>query len=307
MNSHYGERENLPFDLRHKAGPITFDLSPTATNAEIEVAKGALAKTLSKALKECIEAAGTTEKEPPIRSVPAKGSPAKYFDSGEVLATVGEPKLDEIAFIYEKEPTLYLRLIPVSGLERPLSPARLLEIVTPNSLGPLWVRAGGLPARNKHGVIVFEPRGHSRPTSGIKASTQVFPTGEIWGTNAWLLRYDEQAGQRVLPTLPFETTFFDTLRRYVKFAQDALGLKPPFEVRAGIVGIESGLLELLRNDLWGPIYQNEVTTSRVLNETSAGALNAFLLSFFDAVYELTSHRRPNGLYGFPPGPPRERW
>jgi len=26
QNTHYGEREDLPFDLRHKAGPIQFNL-----------------------------------------------------------------------------------------------------------------------------------------------------------------------------------------------------------------------------------------------------------------------------------------
>lgn len=32
MNTHYGEIDDLPFDLRHKAGPIRYCLSPDASN-----------------------------------------------------------------------------------------------------------------------------------------------------------------------------------------------------------------------------------------------------------------------------------
>ncbi len=31
MNSHYGSHEELPFNIRHKGGAITFDLKPKAT------------------------------------------------------------------------------------------------------------------------------------------------------------------------------------------------------------------------------------------------------------------------------------
>ncbi|HWK00097.1 MAG TPA: hypothetical protein VNR41_05255, partial [Xanthobacteraceae bacterium] len=34
MNEFYGRHEDLPFDLRSKAGPITFKLSPDASRAE---------------------------------------------------------------------------------------------------------------------------------------------------------------------------------------------------------------------------------------------------------------------------------
>ncbi len=35
QNVHYGDREELPFDLKHKAGPIQFRLAPDATKAII--------------------------------------------------------------------------------------------------------------------------------------------------------------------------------------------------------------------------------------------------------------------------------
>ena len=36
MNSHYSRREDLPFDLGHKGGPILYRLAPEATKAEVE-------------------------------------------------------------------------------------------------------------------------------------------------------------------------------------------------------------------------------------------------------------------------------
>ena len=36
MNTAYGARADLPFDLQHKAGPIFRKLPPSATNEHIE-------------------------------------------------------------------------------------------------------------------------------------------------------------------------------------------------------------------------------------------------------------------------------
>lgn len=39
LNQHYGTRADLPFDLRHKAGPIIYKLSPAADSEQIDVAR----------------------------------------------------------------------------------------------------------------------------------------------------------------------------------------------------------------------------------------------------------------------------
>lgn len=51
MNEAYGSREDLPFDLRHKAGPIIFDLGPQASNVEIKKIGASLAAEIKIALK----------------------------------------------------------------------------------------------------------------------------------------------------------------------------------------------------------------------------------------------------------------
>ena len=42
LNTHYGNRSHLPFDLAHKAGPILFDLPPDADKATRNEVAGAL-------------------------------------------------------------------------------------------------------------------------------------------------------------------------------------------------------------------------------------------------------------------------
>ena len=39
QNTYYGTRDNLPFDLKHKAGSIQYRLAPDAANPEIAAAK----------------------------------------------------------------------------------------------------------------------------------------------------------------------------------------------------------------------------------------------------------------------------
>ena len=44
MNSHYGKRADMPFDLGHKGGPIMYKLGPDAGNVEIERRRETLLK-----------------------------------------------------------------------------------------------------------------------------------------------------------------------------------------------------------------------------------------------------------------------
>ena len=51
MNAHYGGRDGLPFDLKHKAGPIFFNLAPKADKATIKAEQAKLAKQFETALR----------------------------------------------------------------------------------------------------------------------------------------------------------------------------------------------------------------------------------------------------------------
>ncbi len=62
LNTAYGDRDSLPFDLRHKAGPIMFELKEDATKTELEEVKAELVAQLKGAIRASLRAAGGRKK-----------------------------------------------------------------------------------------------------------------------------------------------------------------------------------------------------------------------------------------------------
>lgn len=58
QNCHYGEREELPFDIKHKAGPIQFRLAPNASRTVIAAERARLTHSLVVALRPYLSRAG---------------------------------------------------------------------------------------------------------------------------------------------------------------------------------------------------------------------------------------------------------
>jgi hypothetical protein len=58
------------------------------------------------------------------------------------------------------------------------------------------------------------------------------------------------------------------------------------------------------DDIRGPIHTAEAITRIVLAAPDRDQVNDALLQFFELVYDQSGYRRPTGLYGYPPGPPR---
>lgn len=87
LNEAYGDRESLPFDLRHKAGPIIFRLIPNSDREERRGVGRGLAHTLKIALREClgkkVSSKPTTEVH---QETPFRDNRARYFGPTEVLA-----------------------------------------------------------------------------------------------------------------------------------------------------------------------------------------------------------------------------
>ncbi|MBL8805550.1 MAG: hypothetical protein JNN22_01790 [Rhodospirillales bacterium] len=55
FNRHYGNFEDLPFDLRHKGGGVSFNLSPDASKEEIKTEAGQLKGALKVAIRDIIK------------------------------------------------------------------------------------------------------------------------------------------------------------------------------------------------------------------------------------------------------------
>lgn len=305
MNTHYGDSDDLPFDLRHKGVSLHYALAPDADKTAIDEQRKRLVAQLIPALKHYV---AEVARDIPLVFFgwPAKRPPVFYFDRTEGLARVGEPNVDEIEFGMGAERAISLRLIPSKALAKPLTTREMREKVDAR-LGAFWIRGfDGLCDLNQYGAIVYEPSTHNQPFNEIKALTQVFRTGEIWGVNSYLLRDRPEARMGLfLPALPFEKTCFDTLHRYVKFAHEKLGLEPPFEFEGALTGMKGLHFRFEHQEGWGPFHQDHIAHKVILRSVDDNAISAALLEFFEAVYDETPFARPASLFGFPPGPPSE--
>jgi hypothetical protein len=184
LNLAHGDRETLPFDLRHKRGPITYTLADEASSSEIAVVRKKLITDLKRALGPFSTLVAVSEQ---FEEVTATTGPSRYFAAGEVLVTGRDYRTGErTGLIYPDEPLLYLRLIP----SRPaalLSGSQISELVRHPMLSPLRPGAGGWSTdRNVHGGIVY-----SKDDTGtsLLSSTQLFQNGELWGIDLTAVSY----------------------------------------------------------------------------------------------------------------------
>lgn len=297
LNTHYGAREFLPFDLAHKAGPIIYELAPDADKKTIEVATAKLRGEFVVALRPYLTQPAVFAPAMATANERRKTvSEAAYYEPNESLAEIGE-RDDSVTYGFPDGEGFYLRLIPRVPLSQPISKAALVGEIRRAGLYALWRNPSGLFAANRYGAIVFEPVSHAG--GPLKAATQLFPTGEIWGVAPWLLV--SNAHGDFVPGQAFEQTFRDTLRRYVDFMSKNLRIGPPYTVIAGAVGLERRNLIVDNSgiDSYGPFYDDEFQVRLVLNDTSSTALDAALLRIFEVLYEASGYPRPKGLFGFP--------
>src|SRR5579862_8571006 len=113
-----------------------------------------------------------------------------------------------------------------------------------------------------------------------------------------------------LPPCTFERLYYDKLRSLTGFATKELGLKPPWNIEFGLVGIKGLYLPVaIRREMewWGPISKPEIVHRAILKEENPTALDRLLLDFFNLVYDATGNARPDGYCGFPPNRPRQNY
>jgi hypothetical protein len=299
LNSHYGDRETLPFDLKHKAGPIMFSLSPDASITEIKREKSQLSGILKKAIRECFELLKKENdkkisKHSEIKSIE---NSATYFKYGETLA---ERQYDKnvLKVAYHSGPILYLRIIPRSVVV-PLKRHEVKNIVFGIKINPLlnYVGGGASWELNKYGGITFS---YADVAEGKKVFTtsQVFLNREIWGLDATHL-YD----RKIVSPLAFEKLFDDALRHYLDVAGKLLNLNPPIIVEAGAVEVSN--FTLIRPSYfpsqreWGKIYDKEIKSRHTLSSIEKQAVDKILLAIFEDFFDAFGAKRPENFRNFP--------
>ena len=114
QNTHCGDRDALPFDLKHKAGPIQYRLAPDAKKTEIEAEQKSLVGQFITALRPFVERR-SAQAVAPFQEKASTDTPAVFFEAGEVLGRIGVGTVDEIEYRFAEPRAFYLRLIPTAA------------------------------------------------------------------------------------------------------------------------------------------------------------------------------------------------
>jgi hypothetical protein len=287
QNRCYGDREDLPFDLKHKAGPLQYMLQPDATKAQIDAERARLNGEFVTALRPYLSRASATQ-EPAVvfREVPFTTKRAFFFQPSDILAQVGEGTKDRIDYQFNEPSAFYLRLIPT--LERP--PIRLTDLydlVRQQQIDLLTrVIYAGYPARNKFGAVLLEPHGTS---ASPRSLTQLFTNGEFWGITTDF--FQRHGGERDVPSVNVENICGRVLGNYCSVAAEKLGITSPYTIVFGAIGLSGKRLAMRNNGYSGLIHSDEFEARLVLNDASPSSQEGVIGQFMDTLFDLAGERR----------------
>jgi hypothetical protein len=285
QNTHYGERNQLPFDLRHKAGPIQYALKPDATEEEITAEKARLSAVLATELRPYLKSPGPTRKL--HIEVPFTYTKAAFFKPSDILASNHAPPPDTINYNFDQNSALYLRLIPIYSRAQPLRVADLYDLALNRSIDLLLRnRYVGAADRNGFdGAIVYEPHGTATVPRAI---TQAFTNGELWAISTEM--FVRWRGQVVIPTTNVKNIFGRVLANFLELSCDSFRNGLPVRIVLGGVGL-GGMFLGVEGDPKGPIHRNELEVRKDLQDRNAGTRAAIIETFLDRLFDLAGERR----------------
>lgn len=229
-NSSGGFRpEDLPFDLRHRRGPITYDLAPGADRGAVERSRKALKSDLTAALRNNLDRLVSTPPAESPQYPSIADDRALWFDPTQSIELNDSVK----AKLHPGSAHAYLR-VAASGwtANRPTR-----AVIRDSSIAPFgeW-RNGSAPVPNELGVLTGGWVRGDGEVPEVTALTQWFDkTGEIWGVSP--IYAFEQEGVRTLAARALALQLRSKLRDWVALFKE-LGARQPLRVEAGITGLQ---------------------------------------------------------------------
>jgi hypothetical protein len=296
MNEHYGTREDLPFDLKAKAGPILFRLAPDATKEEIAAESRKLTARLKEAVGLCVEnKVEEIRQATPFHEAKEKDGPARFRGRGEAIGI----RFDGIPFGMGSEapvfladgPTMWLRRMPSFTLDKRWAIHELRKNALSGSFDLRPISEGttiyGIRAEDGFGVCAPYPQDSTQATSVVFA----FESGELWSMDTDQLKFQSQ--------IPFiEEIFVSRFRSYAQFLVN-LGIKPPYRWVCGMTGVKGYRLTVPTPNG----YINQMVNPKCLSETikkegvfdGKESVQSSLLPFFDEIFNRCGIPRPGHL------------
>jgi hypothetical protein len=284
QNTHYGDRDQLPFDLRHKAGPIQYTLAPGATKAQIGAERARLKPILVAALRPYLQLKAPSR--PLHAEIPSTYIKAAFFEPGEILARNHAPEPDAIEYGFAERQALYLRLIPPLARTQPLKVTDLYELALNRQID-LLVRQlyTGTADRNRFGAIVYEQHGTATVP---RAFTQAFTNGELWAITTEMFAHWQ--GDILIPTRNVETVFGRVLENFVGLSQTVFGTGWPATVVVGGSGLTGARLGVDR-DVAGLIHQDAFELRIDMTGDTVEEQRGVIESLLDQLFDLAGVRR----------------
>lgn len=300
LNEAYGNRDSLPFDLRHKGGPIIYKLPANSDKEHITRVRTQLVGDFKSALRDCLNAKRSSIKstsQPPHEEISSIGSCAEYFKPEEVLVKRKMMNTQDDTILYRSRALIYLRVIPTEAMKQ-LREAEISDLIYGIKVGPLRSGRGNGASyeRNKYGGMTFSfevEDGHG----SLLTSTQIFRNRELWGIDSTLL-----SRGKYIPGDDYEHVLRVGLHNYINYAEKLLGYKCPFIVEAGAAGVEDYRMAMNQNyydQYWGPITLPEIHSRYELVDTKQESIDSILLKIFEDFFDATGTRRPQGFNDFP--------
>jgi hypothetical protein len=300
QNVHFGDREHLPFDLKHKAGPIQFSLAPDATKVEIAAEAKKLRASLIEALKLYVERpARQVVSVPAFNETPTTINRAAFWTPGEIVATLRRgggfrPEHEDVySYSIDASQLFYARIIPGRTLDAPLSVRDVTALAEKRPAVLTRTINGGMPSGNRFGAMSYESHGTS---TNLVAFTQFFRNGEIWLVSRELVvQFDNKA---VIAMANVENIFSRVLISLIDFARTEMGLPEPYAIEIGAVGLEGMCVSLPQGRGWHnqvsqPIYEASLHIRRVLHDLRPATLQSLVSELIVELYDLAAID-PNG-------------
>ena len=305
VNSAFGTREDLPFDLRHKSGPIFYNLPVNATKAAIAAAKQKLVSELKIALREIAASLSRKPTTALTRVAAISGNPARFFDPTQFLVNREGDGFREgrEQLVVPDKPLAFLRVIPDNATVK-LIRTVARDVLNQSQLRPFSHEWHSMNvAINEWGAIAYEPLSDRRE---ILSGTQLHQNCEVWGFDTYLpspTHTPKSGGPPGIWGANLEEAFQRNLKPYAHFIQNHLEIPPPYTVIAGLTGVRSHILAIPGS--WGtkslgPFLDDPVVIEAILSSTDEDAINAVLLKIFRGVFEAVGHVRPANFRKFPP-------
>lgn len=285
MNTAFGCIEDLPFDLRHKKGPITYFLSIQSSKQEISNEKTKLVRIFKDTIKAYVSNVTAKDRGDEV-SLDLNG-PAIFFDAKKSLLRMSDggwdTTNDKEIFVKMEKSYLYIKAIP--RIEHYFSKADLQKFMyeAPHfKIYPMFARPDNTPVTNKYGSIIFHFDAQDK--SRITDFTQLFKNGVIIGLTNSFLYYSKN-------TIPL----INLKNKMEKILEESICLLKNLNQNSDLdIDIEIGLINrdnckiILPNPDGGRVYHGSArgpledemyVLNRKINTQDVGKIDAIIKEF----------------------------